>query len=288
MLANASKDPFWKAKVKHEGIENPAHKNALENTCTRCHAPMGMMNAFLNVSGDYTLDNLKADNAENFEPHHEIITSEKQVQIYEFVMGNTENEVTTILERAYRPLKDNRIVPRGFSNSHLSYDTVKVVGNAVRDFDYNSGLGQEKIVYKLPAAIFNNDTKVKATIYYEPVPGKWLKELFDEAEKDEDIQRFERMYHESEQKPVLIAADSMNVSATSLQELKMNSVFIYPNSSTGNVLLHGISGKTDDTIYSSNGLLIENGLINRENQELNLGLPAGNYIFVTRYQKKYK
>ena len=62
MLANASKDPFWKAKVKHEGIENPAHKNALENTCTRCHAPMGMMNAFLNVSGDYTLDNLKADN----------------------------------------------------------------------------------------------------------------------------------------------------------------------------------------------------------------------------------
>ena len=47
MLANASKDPFWKAKVKHEGIANHAHKDALENVCTRCHAPMGMLNAYL-------------------------------------------------------------------------------------------------------------------------------------------------------------------------------------------------------------------------------------------------
>ena len=242
-------------------------------------------NETLFQSGEWEKGALAAD-AEDFEPHHEIITNENQVQIYEFVMGNTENEVTTILERAYRPLKDNRIVPRGFSSSHASYDTVKVVGNAVHDVDYNAGLGQEKIVYKLPAGIFKNDSKVKASIYYEPVPEKWLQEMFDEAEEDEDIQRFERMYHESAQKPILIAADSMNVSATSIQDLKMKSVFIYPNPSTGAVLVHGISGKTNYTIYSSNGLLMENGVINGQNQELNLGLPAGNYIFVTRSAKK--
>jgi hypothetical protein len=94
------------------------------------------------------------------------------------------------------------------------------------------------------------------------------------------------MYHESEQKPVLIAADSMNISATSLLEFKTNKVFIYPNPSTGTVLLHGISGKTDYTIYSSNGLLLQNGVINGQNLELNLGLPAGNYIFVTRSAEK--
>lgn len=61
MLANASRDPFWLAKVKHEGLENPAHKEDLENVCTRCHAPMGMVNAFMNASGNYTLSHLAAD-----------------------------------------------------------------------------------------------------------------------------------------------------------------------------------------------------------------------------------
>ncbi|MCA1759759.1 MAG: hypothetical protein LC658_08305, partial [Bacteroidales bacterium] len=61
MLANSSKDPFWKAKVKHEGIVNPSHSDALENVCTRCHAPMGMLNAFLTSGDYYTLDNLKND-----------------------------------------------------------------------------------------------------------------------------------------------------------------------------------------------------------------------------------
>jgi hypothetical protein len=27
MLANASKDPFWRAKVKHEGLEKPSNGN---------------------------------------------------------------------------------------------------------------------------------------------------------------------------------------------------------------------------------------------------------------------
>ena len=61
MLANASKDPFWRAKVKHEGLENPSHKEGLENVCTRCHAPMGMINAFMNAAGNYTLEHLYQD-----------------------------------------------------------------------------------------------------------------------------------------------------------------------------------------------------------------------------------
>lgn len=61
MLANSSKDPFWKAKVKHEGLSNPRHKEALENVCTRCHAPMGMLNAFLENTSAYNLESLKND-----------------------------------------------------------------------------------------------------------------------------------------------------------------------------------------------------------------------------------
>lgn len=45
MMANAAKDPFWRAKVSHEGLVNPGHKEALEDVCTRCHAPAGNINA---------------------------------------------------------------------------------------------------------------------------------------------------------------------------------------------------------------------------------------------------
>jgi hypothetical protein len=89
---------------------------------------------------------------EHFEPHYEIINNESQVQIYEFVMGDTEREVATVLEKAYIPLKDNRIVPEGFSSSHLNYDTVKVVGLAVNDADYFSGMGMESITYVFPTS----------------------------------------------------------------------------------------------------------------------------------------
>ncbi|MEY3834979.1 MAG: hypothetical protein RI989_407, partial [Bacteroidota bacterium] len=41
MMANSAKDPFWKAKVNHEILVNPAHSQELLNKCTSCHAPVG-------------------------------------------------------------------------------------------------------------------------------------------------------------------------------------------------------------------------------------------------------
>lgn len=41
MMANSAKDPYWRAKVSHEVLTNPAHQAELESVCTTCHAPMG-------------------------------------------------------------------------------------------------------------------------------------------------------------------------------------------------------------------------------------------------------
>ncbi len=41
MMANSARDPLWRAKVSHEILVNPSHSNELQNTCTKCHAPMG-------------------------------------------------------------------------------------------------------------------------------------------------------------------------------------------------------------------------------------------------------
>ena len=66
----------------------------------------------------------------DYEPHYNVITAEDQVQIYEMVMADVNDDVTTVLERAKYLLKDNRIPPKGFTSEHSTYDTVKIVGLA--------------------------------------------------------------------------------------------------------------------------------------------------------------
>jgi hypothetical protein len=39
MMAHASSDPFWKAKVQEEAALTPVAKAAIEDKCLRCHAP---------------------------------------------------------------------------------------------------------------------------------------------------------------------------------------------------------------------------------------------------------
>ncbi|HRH38997.1 MAG TPA: multiheme c-type cytochrome, partial [Flavobacteriales bacterium] len=42
MMANAARDPFFKAKGRNESLVNPAHADSLQNKCLGCHAPLGM------------------------------------------------------------------------------------------------------------------------------------------------------------------------------------------------------------------------------------------------------
>ncbi len=61
MMASSSKDPFWQAKVSHEGLVNPMHKEVLEDVCTRCHAPVGNFNAHHNGQNLYSADEMRDD-----------------------------------------------------------------------------------------------------------------------------------------------------------------------------------------------------------------------------------
>jgi hypothetical protein len=64
MMANSAKDPFWRAKVAHEGLVNPNHRESIENLCTACHAPQGFHEAHLTGKvgpNGYTMDQLLED-----------------------------------------------------------------------------------------------------------------------------------------------------------------------------------------------------------------------------------
>ena len=61
MMANAARDPFWRAKVSHEVLVNPAHQAELEDKCTTCHAPMGNFESHFTGQGRYAIASLEQD-----------------------------------------------------------------------------------------------------------------------------------------------------------------------------------------------------------------------------------
>ncbi|MFN6114609.1 MAG: hypothetical protein ACK46C_01885, partial [Flavobacteriales bacterium] len=61
MMGNSAKDPFWRAKVRHEVAVNPGHQAGLEDKCTSCHAPMGRYDKFLTGGGHYSIAEMAAD-----------------------------------------------------------------------------------------------------------------------------------------------------------------------------------------------------------------------------------
>ena len=55
MMANSTKDPFWQAKVATELKRNPHLSTVINDTCTRCHAPMANHEITKIQGGDVTL-----------------------------------------------------------------------------------------------------------------------------------------------------------------------------------------------------------------------------------------
>jgi len=148
-----------------------------------------------------------------YEPHHDVIRDGDEVQIYELVMGDVNSNVTTVLERARDPLKDNRLVPLGFVSSHPSYDTTRLAGAVLLDPDFNrnfanvEGSGTDVIHYHVPLNGATGGLHATAEVYYQSMPPGWNAEMlsFHSAR----IDSFRTMLAESDAPPILIAADSI-------------------------------------------------------------------------------
>ncbi len=61
MMANAAKDPLWRAKVSQEITINPGHSGILQNKCTSCHAPMGRFTSMFHGNPFYGITDLEHD-----------------------------------------------------------------------------------------------------------------------------------------------------------------------------------------------------------------------------------
>ncbi len=148
---------------------------------------------------------------EAYEPHWTEINAEDQVQVYELVMGDVTGANTQVLERADVILKDNRLVPRGFSALHPVYDTVQVGPMAVLDADFNrrdgeEGSGTDRLVYRITAGSEAAQVEATVRLHYQAVPARWVSALFEFSDESERISAFESMYNAADRTPVVVAS----------------------------------------------------------------------------------
>jgi len=206
-----------------------------------------------------------------YEPHYNVINNDAQVQIYEMVMGDINNNVTTVLLRANSHLKDNRLAPKGFTTTHSAYDTVKVIGNAYNDPNFNKqgateGTGADIIHYNIPLNGYTGALSVKAQVYYQSIPPKFTDDVFSHSSPEIDL--FKGLYNDADHSPVMVAEASINV--VGIEEVKNEEIDIYPNptsdylnvnlenSQIKEVILYDVNGKIILKEHKSNKIKLPN------------------------------
>lgn len=153
------------------------------------------------VNPDGSVVGVDADDVPgSFEPHHELIESADQVQVYEAIMANNLGEVTYTLLRGKEYLKDNRILPAGFNKLNAPSD-VQVVGEALSDADFVGG--SDEVRYRIESLPAGNYT-VKAELVYQTLAHGFAEDLFSDTVTPEVVD-FKTMYAAATDKTTVIA-----------------------------------------------------------------------------------
>lgn len=124
---------------------------------------------------------------ESYQPHHAVITSPTQVQIYETLLKDNFDRFTTSFVRGCQTVKDNRLLPKGWSidgpGAGLTGAYLKATHPgplAANDDDFTDGRGQDSTLYQVTLQPNIDVTRltVAATVYYQATPPYYLNNLF--------------------------------------------------------------------------------------------------------------
>lgn len=185
------------------------------------------------VSGALDAEHEVIGHDTGYEPHHDVIHDPGQVQIYELVMGDVTGNATTILERAKEPLKDNRLVPLGFTTTHPSYDTTRLAGHVLDDPDFNrsllneEGSGTDVIHYHVALNGDHSALTATAEVFFQAVPPGSIREML--THHSERIDRFRTMMQLSDATPIRVAVDSMALGPLGVPLQDRHRIVVLPN-----------------------------------------------------------
>ncbi len=166
-------------------------------------------------SGQYNADGIITHEDPSFEPHHDVIRAGNDIQIYELVAADCAGHVTHSLLKSYQAVKDNRLAPLGFLESDATYDTVRIVGDAENDPNFNienatEGSGTDRITYRLPWQ-GTGPLTVTVEMVFQSVNPRAADYLF--SFNTTEVNAFEAMYMAADKTPIVIASASRIVTS---------------------------------------------------------------------------
>lgn len=142
-----------------------------------------------------------------YEPHYSEITSEDQVQIYEAILVDPRDRVTTGLLTAIRYIKDNRILPKGFDKLTAG-DDIAVKGSAADDPNFSGG--GDRVRYRVKLQDLNGPLHINAALYYQPIAYRWAQNLgtYEASETKKFVNYYNSM---AEHSSVILTSAKMSV-----------------------------------------------------------------------------
>ena len=237
----------------------------------------------------------------DYERHHDVISDESQVQIYELVSADVFSTPTNVLEQAAVTVKDNRLVPYGFSMNHPVYDTTRVEGEVISDPNFNFsegeyGTGSDVISYELPLEVTMgipnlSSAVVTVNVYYQSMPPRWVASMFD-YNSLQPVADFQVLFEEHGSAAVLVAsASDYLVGITSVPDasIEVVSVEISPNPSNDGMIVMSWSGIPEAhagyEVFDVRGNLVKIGSLEGISGKKSLQLPIakGTYIIHVNY-----
>lgn len=130
--------------------------------------------------------------AHSYEPHYDVITDASQVQVYQSIMGNSDNEQTSSLLNGTHYLKDNRLTPAGF-NKHQVDEDIAVKGLAATQ-DGNFNFGSDVVSYKIPVEGSGRPYNILVELLYQPLSFGHLQKLFASSDEIDAVDEFRTLY----------------------------------------------------------------------------------------------
>lgn len=215
-------------------------------------------------SGAYNRDSLEIEGLdEGYEPHHDVITAEDQIPVYQTIMEDVDGKVNYVLLRAAGFLKDNRIPPQGFTKQGPYYDSTRVEGLALEDPNFNSDAnGIDTVTYRITGLSPGNDYQVRVRLYYQSLAPRYVKHLlsFD----TDAVNRFRGYYEATPNLPVTVDSIAFTTNTTGLEDetaLPRSPLLVeaWPNPFNPSVRLRVFSresGPLNVDIYNNLGQLV--------------------------------
>jgi hypothetical protein len=141
-----------------------------------------------------------------FEPHYATVRAADEVQIYESIMVDVDDAVTTRLLRGARYVKDNRLLPRALEPQELDPD-IAIYGAAAADPDFRAGA--DTVGYEIDVRGAAGPLTFTAELLYQSVGFRWRENL--RTTDTEPVRTFFRVSDKVPNTPVVLARVSQLV-----------------------------------------------------------------------------